>query len=298
MIIFYMTIGLPGSGKDYLIEHNYSDCVHISSDAIREEVFGDVNDQTHNVQVFNIMKKRTIEALKEGKDCIYNATNLSAKKRIAFLKELERFPDVRKVAVLNVVPPAIVLQRNASRERHVPEIVIKRMLKSFEVPHYSEGWDSIQVYGFDGNSSFLEDELRKLVGASHDNPHHEYSVGNHMLAAESHYLAKTTVPRLDLILACRYHDIGKGFCKTFTNTRGESTKDAHYYNHENVGAYLFLAYSPVNRGKLMYLNIANLINHHMDYFKGEKYLEKIATRFGSDFMDELAIIHNADVNAH
>lgn len=35
----YVTVGLPGSGKDYLIEHNYPNCIHISSDAIREEVF-------------------------------------------------------------------------------------------------------------------------------------------------------------------------------------------------------------------------------------------------------------------
>ena len=46
------------------------------------------------------------------------------------------------------------------------------------------------------------------------------------------------------------------------------------------------------------LHAANLIAHHMDYFKGEKYLEKIRNRFGEDFMRELDMIHECDLAAH
>lgn len=264
-----------------------------------KKFFGNVNDQSHNREVFEIMRKRTIETLKAGKDCVYNATNLSAKRRITFLKNIEKIPNVRKVVLLNVVPIDTVLRRNAERERHVPNEVIKRMLMSFEVPSLSEGWDAIYTYGYDNKSNYLENLLQNLITESHDNPHHEYTVGNHMLAAESSYLATCAgAPRLDLLLACRYHDVGKKICKTYHNTKGEITSTAHYYNHENVGAYLFLAHSPLNIDTSMYLYVANLINHHMDYFKGEKYLEKVAIRFGEKFMNDLAILHNADVSAH
>lgn len=239
------------------------------------------------------MKKRTIEALKEGKDCVYNATNLSAKKRIAFLKELERFPDVRKVAVLNVVPPAVVFQRNASRERHVPESVIIRMLKSFEVPHYSEGWNEIIVYNQFYQPSILSNIVITLRAESHDNPHHSQTIGKHMGEAAV-YLMKKGTPDY-LISAAYFHDAGKSICKTFTNMKGEPTTIAHYYFHENVGAYLYLTYcyhSSID------LYIANLIAHHMDFFKGEKYLQKIEDRFGEDFMRDLRLLHEADLAAH
>lgn len=61
----YIMIGLPASGKDYYIERNKEeDDVVVSSDEIREELFGDVNDQKHNGEVFNEMFKRTCAALK------------------------------------------------------------------------------------------------------------------------------------------------------------------------------------------------------------------------------------------
>mgnify|MGYP003324219881 CR=1 FL=1 len=55
---FYMMVGLSGCGKS-----TYAATLNakvISSDAIRAEVFGDENDQTHNAQVFEILHKRVI----------------------------------------------------------------------------------------------------------------------------------------------------------------------------------------------------------------------------------------------
>ena len=52
----YIMIGLPGSGKDYFINFNKKENdVVVSSDKLREELFGDVNDQTHNNEIFNEM---------------------------------------------------------------------------------------------------------------------------------------------------------------------------------------------------------------------------------------------------
>lgn len=293
MAVFVMMVGLPGSGKDFIVEHELKGYVHISSDAIREEVFGDVNDQTHNTEVFQIMNRRTIEAIIEGKDCVYNATNLSAKRRMAFLHSIAHIPNVTKICILNTPPFELVKERNASRERVVPEYVLDRMLKQFEIPHKSEGWDWIIIKNPSYNPSILSNMIISLRNEPHNNPHHSQTIGKHMGEAAV-YLMKKGVPDY-LISAAYFHDAGKGICKTFTNMKDEPTTIAHYYSHENVGAYLYLTYcyhSSID------LHIANLIAHHMDFFKGEKYLQKIEDRFGKDFIRDLRLLHEADLAAH
>ena len=56
MITLFITIGLPGSGKSHWASEQ--DAKVVSSDAIREELFGDVNDQNHNNEVFNEVHNR------------------------------------------------------------------------------------------------------------------------------------------------------------------------------------------------------------------------------------------------
>lgn len=295
MPVFYMIVGVAASGKSTLYEEQYAHAGmgYVSSDEIREEVFGDVNDQSHNAEVFEIMKQRTLQLLRSHKDCFYDATNLSAKRRINFLKNLDGIPNLRKICVVNVVPPHVAKERNMMRERHVPNYVIDRMIKQFEVPHKTEGWDEIIVHNQFYQPSILSNIVIALRAESHDNPHHSQTIGKHMGEAAV-YLMKKSVPDY-LISAAYFHDAGKGICKTFTNMKGEVTSIAHYYFHENVGAYLYLTYCYNNS---IDLDVANLIAHHMDFFKGEKYVEKIHSRFGEGFFRDLQLLHEADVNAH
>lgn len=84
---FYMLVGLSGSGKS---SYNFKEeVVKISSDALRKELFGDENDQTHNAEVFNELHKRVILNLKNGKNVVYDATNLSRRRRVAFLNNIK-----------------------------------------------------------------------------------------------------------------------------------------------------------------------------------------------------------------
>ena len=306
---FIMMIGLPGVGKDYFIEntlkHTYPNVIILSSDDIREEVFNDVNDQTHNSEVFSIMRERTLNALKNGHDVIYNATNLNAKKRIALLSQL---PKCRKIAYLILADINLVFHNNAIRTRNVPEDVIYKMYKSFQMPHSSEGFDDIVLSIHENPAYFTSLELESSLNnmCEHDNPHHTLSCGEHCKQAEievmkligKNYYIDGTDYRTILLLAARYHDLCKYKCKTFDKEKGI----AHFYGHEYASAYDFLTLS--DGGKMFGLTkeeallVANLINDHMSYFSGNNRVESICKRKGSVYKELLDILHIADVNAH
>ena len=292
--VFYMAVGLPGAGKSTLYKSHYSHAVYISSDEIRQEVFGDVNDQEHNAEVFDIMRKRVIENLKANKSVYYDATNISAKRRIAFLNSISFIPNIVKICLLVVPPFDKVKNQNMGRDKVVPEYVLDRMLKNFDVPHKSEGWNTIRIYGNEP-SDYCSNLANELEAIPHDNPHHTDTIGSHMYNAAMFMECEYPLAKPYMMRAAYLHDLGKLYCKVFHNSKGEPTEDAHYYNHENVGAYFYLSNS---WGSCEDLHVANLIRHHMDYFKGEKYLEKIRNRFGNDFMEELDMLHQADLMAH
>lgn len=252
------------------------------------------------------MSKRTREFLKNGADVFYDATNIYSKRRMGFLRELAKIPNVQKICVLVVPPFEVVKQQNANRERKVPEYALERMYRNFNMPHESEGWDKIEVFGNQRNYEYLFSEHLAAMGIPHDNPHHSASIGKHMeLAGEyirRHFKKELASPDRNIcypaemmVLAADFHDIGKPYCKVYHNAKGEPTEDAHYYNHENVGSYIYISHSD---GDEHDIRIANLIAHHMDYFKGEKYMEKVRSRFGEKFMKDLDILHEADLAAH
>ena len=62
--------------------------------------------------------------------------------------------------------------------------------------------------------------------------------------------------------ALYFHDIGKESTKTFFDAKGNVSQYAHYYNHENVGAYDSFAYT-VNYLRDAQLRISRLIRWHM-----------------------------------
>ncbi len=105
-----------------------------------------------------------------------------------------------------------------------------------------------------------------------------------------------------LKLAAMHHDCGKPFCKSFYNTKREITEQAHYYNHENVGAYMILEVLRVYRlSDIERLQISVLINYRMrPYFAWDsvKAYNRDLQILGQEMVDNVRLIHDADLWAH
>jgi len=302
MATMYMMVGIAGSGKSYVAAQIGAPVV--SSDAIREEMYGDESIQGDANRVFNEVHRRIKEYLANGEDVIYDATNLSAKRRKGFLSQLPK--DVRKVAVVVATDIDLILKQNAERERHVPEDVIMRMYRSFQFPEVSEGFDRVDVVVHPDNKSSVESELKKCESFDQKNPHHSATLGVHMEEAGRYaYERRGEMPdRVSermLVDAARLHDIGKPDTQTFVKPNGVVDTSAHYYNHENVGAYkLACMRDHMGYTEAQWAAIIRLVQHHMDgySFKGDKEYAKFGAVYGADMQKAIRIIHDADLNAH
>lgn len=300
MTKLFLMIGLPASGKSTLAEQiaKSEDAEIVSSDNIRKELYGDENIQGDNNKVFRILQERIINGLKNNKNMIYDATNISYKTRMAFLQRLNKL-EVEKIAIMVATPYEDCLIRNSQRERKVPEEVIKRMYNNFYVPQYFEGFDDIQII----HNEILPikwDELLEKMDISQDNPYHSLSILEHCRKTQE--LLNKEELRWYTKDVGLLHDIGKVETKTFINSKGEKTDIAHYYNHEKVGGYI----SCLNINGLWQMGVvdtierAKLIQWHMLPWNkmSDKTEQKYKKLLGENFWNDLMILHKADKEAH
>lgn len=305
MSILYMMVGIAGSGKSYAASVLAKDSnTHIvSSDVIRAELYGSEDDQSHNAEVFEEVHRRVRSLLNEGANVVYDATNLSRKRRVGFLKQLPS--DIYKVAILVATDIKIILQQNMMRERQVPEDVIMSMYKRMQLPRMDEGWDEILVRRNERNEP-LFNSVHRCFGFDQDNPHHTLTLFDHMREASD--LVDTYMRENDcgfsakekrtVSIAAFCHDVGKPDTKTYQLWSGKIDDHAHYYNHAEVGAYIFLC--GCNSEDIDIKTAASLIQWHMEYFamSPEKLREKVSLYYGGKFAKMLYILHRGDVDAH
>ena len=217
MVKCFVYIGLPASGKSehakkLAAEYNAE---IFSSDELRVEMFGDANHQESNDALFKELHKRIRECLTFGKNAIMDACNISYKRRMEFLKSLNKIP-CEKIAVLMATPYEVCLERNAQRERKVPEEVIKRMYKSIDIPYWYEGWNDILIER-NSTQGYPIDCIYKLMTYDQKKSHHSLTLGEHLLKT-LFYIQTRIADNYDgekLRTAASLHDCAKPKCATF-----------------------------------------------------------------------------------
>lgn len=287
MTTIEMMVGLPGSGKSaYGRAHSG---IWISSDEIRREMYGDASCQEKPEKVFRLMWRRLCEAVERSEQTIfYDATNVVAKRRIAFCNQLRAKygSRIRLVARVFSTPIQVCIDHaKARKERPLPKEVIWKFVKIWQTPYFWEGWDDIVLEGEEIDPLFVS-SLAQSFGYDQKNKHHTLPLYQHMRDA-SRYVEELLVredlhPELKkiVVLASSIHDIGKPLTLTF-----DEEGFAHYYAHECVSGYLTLGYG---------LFVSALCSHHMDIFKKTKLLD----RMDDTFKTCLKVMYEADRRAH
>lgn len=293
---FLMLMGISGSGKSTLAqamatEWNYK---VFSSDTLREELFGNENDQTHNSEVFEELHRRILKALDAGEDCIYDATNLNRKRRIKFLDKFKKYKGLKKGIVVIASPVEFCVARDAERSRTVGRPVIERQVSQFQMPLVEEGWDDISVLtlkDIDGQaSSYQLDKF--LLGQTPHNcaPYHLETIETHMKTA--YLLAKMNDEPDCIQTALKYHDIGKLFTRKWDEKRCRNS----FYGHQNWSTYLYLCSSTYfdlkAKNEAGAIAVASLISEHMEpHFSS---WSKKKTFYGENFRELLELMAGYD----
>lgn len=166
-------IGTPGSGKSTLIQHWQQDQRSslisypiISTDQIRAQIFGDEAIQGAWGLVWREVQRQfqaAVEQVQTGTAfAIYDATNTRRRNRRAVFA-LARSVGFTHITGVWLDPPLdLCLQRNQTRSRQVPEVVLRKMHRQLWScpPRLREGLDLLLHYGT--STPNLEDLLKQL----------------------------------------------------------------------------------------------------------------------------------------
>lgn len=291
--ILCVMCGLSGSGKSTIARNSldsFNNPVIVSSDVIREELTGKVEDQSKNDEVFKLFHERIRKNLENKHDVIVDATNLTMKSRRAIMMKINGL-DVHKICYVIPKPFEECKKDNINREHPVPNEVLEKQIKRFQIPFKEEGFDEIFIHDCEKWDKYKLSNL-ELLAATYNfdqkNPHHTMTLDKHCMNAYRLF-SKTRETECLLsqeyldgfVMGAKLHDIGKVSTQTF-----DGDGIAHYYNHPELGSYVVLSQmkKPLTWDDNTLLDCCFLINYHMMPFNwdSDKAKDRWEKRFGED----------------
>jgi|SRR5665213_608493 len=129
-----LLIGAPGSGKSTVREQLvalYPDLKVLSMDDRRKELTGDANNQSKNSEVFSWQQRELHKAMEARQNTLIDATNSSRKLR-RVLWDIARANGALCSAIYFDLPLATLHERNAAREKRVPDNVVERFYNTMQ----------------------------------------------------------------------------------------------------------------------------------------------------------------------
>jgi predicted kinase len=139
-------VGVPGCGKTTYLKPLAKDLglEYINPDDIRQELTGNAADHSKEVQVWDTVHARLIEALK-NKGAVVDATYTKVKDRLKLIEVCRQNSAKKIIAYWVNLPVETCMERNAMRERIVPKDVIIKMHNRLKLnpPTTDEGFDEV-----------------------------------------------------------------------------------------------------------------------------------------------------------
>ena len=324
---FIMLCGLPASGKTTLAKQlaKTENAVVLSSDDLRVEMFGDVSHQEDNNEIFEEMNERTNELLSKGQNVIYDATNLNRKRRKHLINYVIKANE-KIVYYLNNSLTTILYRNSIRKERIVPNKIIERMYKTLQIPVKNEGWDDVIFTGVeddyylkkyrkqyenliiekpDHDRLFIElgvyiRDFDTVYNLPHDSSYHSFSVSRHIYHVYKYIFENyKEQDKLLMLWAALFHDLGKSFCKSFVNYKGEETRYANFIGHEFVSSQQAAWWlTALGYDDQFVKDVSTLVQFHMIPMKAsEKKLNEVKQLIGENLFEKLMFLHEADMQA-
>lgn len=321
-----MLVGLPASGKSTIANElkDYYNAIILSSDSIREELYGNASIQDDHNKVFDTLHTRANELLNKGVNVIYDATNINRKRRIHVINNVLTADEYIAYYINRSVTHCLTM--NECRERVVPNNVIINMYKSLQIPLESEGFNVVinhrnipplldgtpneiiavlnHKYSHDSMFNILEEldyNFSKVFNLPHDSKYHTFSVSRHIYYVYDYIFDNYKGNRRnEMLLAALLHDIGKAYCKSFENNKRQITRTANFIGHEFVSAQLAdeLLYKwGYDENIIKY--VTTLVQLHMiPHNMSQKQENKLRKLISEELFDDLMFLNEADVKAH
>lgn len=286
----YVMCGLSGSGKSTIakqIANDNPDTVIISTDMIREQLTGEIGDQSQNDEVFELFHTLIRKRLENKYNVIADTTNITMKSRRAILNKVNGL-DIEKICYIMPKPFEWCQQDNKNRPHPVPDEVLERQIRKFEIPFIEEGWSKIIIHDeFKNHVRNLVNEIAYMGDFDQKNPHHTMDLYKHCLHTKK--LMKEKGYENPWLSGAMMHDLGKLSTQTF-----DELGIAHYFDHDSYGSYFVLSRIPQNSEVL---DVCFLINYHMLPFswESEKTKQRWRKRFGEYKYKILMDFHECDI---
>lgn len=141
-----MMSGLPGSGKDTWLLNHHQELPVVSLDDVRQEMGVIATD--NQGQVIQSAKLRCREYLRQETSFAFNATNLIKQTRSGWIELFHSYH--ARVKIVYLEPPLKdIFKQNKTRDRVVPENVIRTLADKVEPPTWAEG-HRVEYCGNDG----------------------------------------------------------------------------------------------------------------------------------------------------
>lgn len=121
-------VGIPGSGKSTISKNSemLKNANVISSDEIREKLFGNEADNSNNTLVFETFYSKIEESLKEGKLTVADSTAINRNTRKQLYLIAAKYNRPIRLIIMNI-QKEVAKYRNSNRSRVVPDEIIDKM---------------------------------------------------------------------------------------------------------------------------------------------------------------------------